>query len=101
MSNEGRGMALASVIKQPKDGITRDARDETNVVKGIVVPTSNVDGRPDSKDENHGSKATSMIGQGSEPLSGTYEKLVKSVPTSELFTPSTRLTLRRPLILWI
>ena len=42
-----------------------------------------------------------MIGRGSEPLSGTYEQLVKLVPTSELFTPSTWLTLRRPLILWI
>ena len=94
-------MTLASVIKQPKEGITRDTRAETNVVKGIVVPISNVDSRPDSKDENHGSTATSMIGRGSEPLSGTYKQLVKSVLTSELFTPSTRLTLRRPLILWI
>ena len=66
---KAEGTTLASVIKQSKDGITRDARDETNAVKGIVVPTSNVDGRPDSRDVSHGSTAISMIGQGSEPLS--------------------------------
>ena len=68
--------------------------------QGKRVATCNAGGRPGLRDVSHGSRATSTIGWGSEPLNGTFEQLEKLAPMLELYTPSTRRTSQQPWIPW-
>ena len=83
-------MTLGNVNREPEAGKTRDAMDGANVGKGTAVPTCNVGGSPGSRDVNHGSRATSTIGQGNEHQNDTSEQHEKPVPTLESCIQSTR-----------
>ena len=93
-------MTLTSVIREPEVGKTRDIKAEANIDKGTVVLTCNAGGRPGSRDMSHGSRAISMIGQGSKHQNGTSKQLEKLVPMSESYTPSTRQTSQQLWIPW-
>ena len=93
-------MTLANVNREPEVGKARDATAEANIDKGTAVPTCNVGGSPGSRDMSHGSRATSMIGWGSERQSNTSEQHEKSVPTLESCIQSTQRTSHQPWIHW-
>ena len=85
-------MTLVHEIREPEDGRTRDIMPITNVNKGAGELTRNEDGSPSLRGMSHDSKATSMIGQGSEHLSDTFGQHERSVPMSVLHTQDTQLT---------
>ena len=95
MPNEGEGNDPSPrESREPEDGRIRDVMAVTNVDKRTGELTCNEDDSPSPnlRGVSHDSKATSMIGQGSECLSNTFEQHERSVPTSVLPTQDTQLT---------